>query len=311
MQPSLRVVMYHYVRDLPNTSFPRIKGMLTSDFAKQVKDLKERYEMATMESALAFLTGGYQPSRDLCLLTFDDGLKEHYAECTPILAENKVQGLFFLITECMEDKRVAPVHMNHFLMASLEFGEYKDAFLKRLMEMNPEAAAGMDRVDMADAIRRYRWDTPEIAAFKSFFNFQLNADLRDQVVRRMFTEYLGDEAVFSKELYASWEEARQMYSSGMILGGHSHQHKPLSGVSEQELDSDLRSCRRLLDQHLTPQPVWPFCYPYGKKDSYTDHAVGLLRDLKFACAFSTESGDNRPGVPLYSIQRVDCKLALQ
>ncbi len=311
MDPALRVVMYHYVRDLPNTPFPSIKGMLTGEFIQQVRSLKERYEMATMESALAFLNGGYKPSRDLCLLTFDDGLKEHWAECTPVLAEQKIQGLFFLITGCMEDHCVAPVHMNHFLMASLDFNEYKGAFLRRLREMSPEASAAMDKVDLADAVRRYRWDTPEIAAFKSFFNFQLDANLRDRVVRRMFVEYLGDEASFSKDLYASWEEARQMRAAGMMLGGHSHQHKPLSGVSEQELDGDLKNCRRLLDAHLTPQPVWPFCYPYGKKDSYTGHAVGLLRDLEFACAFSTESGDNRPGAPLYSITRVDCKLALQ
>lgn len=303
--------MYHYVRDLPRTAFPRIRGMLTSDFVQQVRDLKGRYEMASIESALAFLNGGYQPSRDLCLLTFDDGLKEHWTECTPVLADNGVQGLFFLITGCMEEQRVAPVHMNHFLMASLEFGEYKGAFLKRLNELSAQSGADLDTVDLAVATRRYPWDTPATAQFKSFFNFHLEAGLRDQVVRQMFVEYLGGEEAFSRDLYASWEEARQMRQAGMILGGHSHQHKSLSGVSENELDGDLRDCRRLLDFHLTPQPVWPFCYPYGKKDSYTGQAVRLLQDLKFSCAFSTESGDNRPGAPLYSIQRVDCKLALQ
>ena len=67
--------MYHYVRDLPKTSFPRIKGMLTSDFQRQLQALQSRYEMATLEIALDFLKGAYSPTRDLCLLTFDDGLK--------------------------------------------------------------------------------------------------------------------------------------------------------------------------------------------------------------------------------------------
>ena len=44
--------MYHYVRDLPRTPFPRIKGMLTEDFRRQVEELPRRYEMATVESAL-------------------------------------------------------------------------------------------------------------------------------------------------------------------------------------------------------------------------------------------------------------------
>ena len=80
---SLHIVTYHYVRDLPRTAFPRIKGMLLSNFQKQVDQLCGAYEMATLDSAMAFLNGTYHPSRNLCLLTFDDGLKEHFSEVTP------------------------------------------------------------------------------------------------------------------------------------------------------------------------------------------------------------------------------------
>ena len=98
MSNLLQVIMYHYVRDLPNTRFPRIKAMLTDDFRAQVAQLKARYEMATLESALDFLGGTYRPARDLCLLTFDDGLRDHYTDVLPILAEEQIQGLFFIIT---------------------------------------------------------------------------------------------------------------------------------------------------------------------------------------------------------------------
>src|SRR5271163_372474 len=87
-QPQLFVSTYHYVRDLPRTQFPQIKGMLLDDFREQVKVLPDLFEMATVNSALEFLKGTYHPRRDLCLMTFDDGLKEHYADVTPILDEN-------------------------------------------------------------------------------------------------------------------------------------------------------------------------------------------------------------------------------
>src|SRR5689334_7596572 len=61
----LHTVMYHYVRDLPRSRFPRIKGMLLAEFRAQVARLAEAYEMATLESALAFLHGDYLPKRDL------------------------------------------------------------------------------------------------------------------------------------------------------------------------------------------------------------------------------------------------------
>ena len=64
--PALQVVMYHYVRDLPRTPFPRIKGMLTADFRSQVAALCECYEMATLESALNYT---YPISRPLFMST--------------------------------------------------------------------------------------------------------------------------------------------------------------------------------------------------------------------------------------------------
>ena len=306
MRPVLHVVMYHYVRELPSTPFPRIKGMLLGDFHSQVRSFCQRYEMATLESALAFLRGVYEPQRDMCLLTFDDGLKEHYTEVTPFLADLGVQGVFFPITECMEEQSVASVHMNHFLMASLELATYRNAFLKRLREIgwdqDPSSA-----VDEAAAKRTYRWDTPDVASFKYLFNFVLKSELRDRVVKALFEEYVSEERAFSRELYLSWEEGRAMQEAGMILGGHSHRHRPLSSLEGEELNRDLTACRDLLNARLRPQGQWPFSYPYGKRDSFNDAAAQSLERMDFVCSFSTETGSNHSGAELFAIRRLDCK----
>jgi peptidoglycan/xylan/chitin deacetylase (PgdA/CDA1 family) len=300
----LRVVMYHYVRDLPRTRFPQIKGMLTSDFAAQVAMLAERHEMATLESALAFLNGAYAPKRDLCLLTFDDGLKEHYAQVTPILAERNIQGIFGLITECVEGHRVALVHKNHFLMAALDFGTYERAFRGELAQIAPELDVA---VDPSVAARTYRWDTPDVAAFKYLLNFKLPESTKSQILDALFTRHLGDEGQFARELYVTWDEAREMQSAGMLIGGHTHRHLALSSLSDGEQLDDLTTCTGLLKARLRPQAAWPFTYPYGKRDSFNEHAVATLRALDYACAFATEVGDNEPGQSRYEIRRIDPK----
>lgn len=307
MNPSLQVMMYHYIRDLP-TPFPRNKAMLLSDFRRQVKLLSARYEMATLESALAFLRGAYVPRRDLCLLTFDDGLREHYKDVTPLLAEAGIQGVFFPITECLEKGNVASVHMNHFLMASIDFETYETAFMEKLQEVAPGNNAS-EEDHSAIAQRTYIWDTSEVASFKYLFNFTLSNDIRDRVVKTIFMEQFPDESAFSMMLYLNWEEARQMQDAGMIIGGHSHRHRPLSSLGDEELAQDLTTCQRLLKERLQPQPLWPFCYPYGKRSSYTDTAVRQLKRMEFACSFSTESGLNESGTNAYKILRLDCKNA--
>lgn len=304
-QPTLTVVMYHYVRSVPRNPFPALKSMDADAFVQQVNDLRSRYEMATLESALALLRGEYQARRPLCLLTFDDGVQDHYREVTPVLADRGIQGLFFLVTACMEEGAVAAVHKNHFLTAGLGFAEWKRRFCNRARAMGVDIPA----VDGATASRTYPWDTAEVAAFKYAFNFQLPAAQRDAIVDELFVEEFGDESAFARQLYLSWEDARDMQCDGMVLGGHTHRHQPLASLGPAQLRSDLDECRRLLDLRLRPQPQTPFSYPYGKRDSFTADAVQRLRELDFCCAFSTEPGRNQAGSDCFAIQRVDCKQA--
>ncbi|HEY6989018.1 MAG TPA: polysaccharide deacetylase family protein [Bryobacteraceae bacterium] len=305
----LHIVMYHYVRDLARTPYPRIKGMLLDDFERQVRTLASEFEMATLESALAYVGGRYRSRRELCLLTFDDGLKEHYREVTPILHKLGIEGIFHVITGCLEEQVVAPVHQNHFLMASLDFKEYREAFLRRLGELDPAACALADTVKPEAARQTYMWDTPEIADFKYFFNFTLNSLSADAVVREMFKYYIGSEHDFARELYVSWEEARAMQAAGMRIGGHTHRHRPLASLSAEDWQSDLEISTALLHRHLAPEQLWPFCYPYGKRASFPEEAPGWLKELGYACAFTTEKGPNRPGEAPFLLRRADCKQA--
>jgi peptidoglycan/xylan/chitin deacetylase (PgdA/CDA1 family) len=306
----LHVVMYHYVRDLPSTRYPKIKGMMLKEFRQQIAWLASHYEMATLETALAFLQGTYWPARDLCIFTFDDGLKEHYTDVAPILSEYKIQGLFGVITSCIEDHVVAPVHMNHFLMADMGFDKYRSAFMSRLRDTKPEALASV-RIDPKVARTSYPLDTEEVATFKFLFNFSLHAGVRDKIVEHLFEAYIGEQKSFARELYMSWEEVRQLQRAGMLVAGHTHWHRPLATLTADELNIDLCISRSLLYQNLEPQQLWPFSYPYGKKNSYSGAAIGLLQQLGYTCAFNTESGTNTPGTPVFELHRIDCNGAIQ
>jgi peptidoglycan/xylan/chitin deacetylase (PgdA/CDA1 family) len=272
----------------------------------QVDHWCQHFEMPNLEEALAFLHGEYQPSRDLCLLTFDDGLKEHFNEVAPILADRGVQGIFGIITSCVEERRVASVHMNHFLMAALPFEDYRCAFLEILQT----ECADVPVPDEQLAQEFYPLDTRDIASFKYLFNFVLDPQLRDRIVGRLFERYLGDEESFADDLYMSWNEIRHLQQAGMLVAGHSHNHNALSTLSATDLAWDLQTSRKILEQRLSPQKLWPFSYPFGKRSSYSDAVIVELTKYGFHCAFDTEQSDNSPGVDLFRLHRIDCNGAL-
>jgi len=97
----------------------------------------------------------------------------------------------------------------------------------------------------------------------------------------------------------------------MLVAGHTHMHRPLSTLTDEELNRDLCISRSLLNENLEPQQLWPFSYPYGKRSSYSDEAMRLLQQLGFTCAFNTESGANTSGTPVFELHRIDCNGAIQ
>lgn len=293
----LLVVVYHYIRHPEQTAFPRIHFLHTDEFCRQIEFFKNGFEMATLETALAFLNGEYQPSKHLVLLTFDDGLKEHWAFVTPFLQRHGIQGSFFLMTS----SELAPVHMNHFLMASMDIAQYRAEFLRILPD------AGQYAFDDDKVSWQYPYDAPEVGRFKYLMNFVVPPSTRDAVLRKLFEEHLGDPREFANSLYVSWAEAREMQEAGMVIGGHSHNHKPLEPLPDIELGDDLATCRQVLDDHLHPQAVWPFCYPYGKVLSFGPRTAAHLKRLGFQCGFTTENGSNVPGADVFSLRRFDCK----
>ncbi|AWK62658.1 conserved hypothetical protein [Helicobacter cinaedi PAGU611] len=56
MKNTLAIVMYHYVRDLKNSRYPRIKGFDISEFKSQIEFFKANYNIITMEQLISAIT---------------------------------------------------------------------------------------------------------------------------------------------------------------------------------------------------------------------------------------------------------------
>ena len=56
----LTVVMYHYVRDLLHSRYPKIKGLDVNLFRQQIQFLKSNFSIVTMEEVISACGGGGQ-----------------------------------------------------------------------------------------------------------------------------------------------------------------------------------------------------------------------------------------------------------
>jgi peptidoglycan/xylan/chitin deacetylase (PgdA/CDA1 family) len=98
--------------------------------------------------------------------------------------------------------------------------------------------------------------------------------------------------------FANWGELRVLEQRGITIGSHTVTHRPLTRLSSDEAQRELRDSRQALEQHLG-HPVQWFAYPYGAEDS---RIVTLAREAGYVLAVTTLGG---------SAQRADQPLLLR
>ena len=121
MNRSVTIVMYHYVRDLEHSRYPRIKGLSVEGFRNQLAHIESRY---TPISADDLLEAVVFPHRSLpenaILLTFDDGYSDHYENVLPLLKEGGMKACFFPMAKAILEHRVLDVNKIQFILAAVE-----------------------------------------------------------------------------------------------------------------------------------------------------------------------------------------------
>ena len=117
---ALTIVMYHYVRDLPRTRYPRIKGRTIEEFEGQLDYIQRHYTVTTTRAVIEASRGGRPLPSNACLLTFDDGFLDHYTTVFPRLLARGLSGSFYPPAVVARGGRVLDVHKIHFILAATE-----------------------------------------------------------------------------------------------------------------------------------------------------------------------------------------------
>lgn len=279
--------MYHYVRDLARSRYPRIKGLDAAHFAGQLEYVLKHYRPVRMEDVLAAIRGEAElPPRSI-LLTFDDGYAEHFDVVFPLLDRHGVQGSFFPPASAVLDGKVLDVNKIHFVLASQpDVSVLVDAMERRIEELSVD----LELEPVATLRERYakpgRYDPAEVVYLKRVLQRGLPEDARALVVDELFPRFVSaDEAAFAAELYVSLEQLRCMHRHGMFIGSHSYDHVWLDSLSTAEQEDQVVRSLGFLEQVGVERDQWVMCYPYG---GYDASLLGVIAGHGCAAGLTTE-----------------------
>ncbi len=286
----ITVVMYHYIRELPLTRYPRIKGRLYSDFKKQIQFLLKNYSFVTLQEVKNAI---YDRSADLpdkaALLTFDDAYIDHYLNAFPVLAENHIQGVFFPTAETIVDRRVMSTNKIHFILATEKdtgklLGDL-ETFVRTYREQF--GLEELDHYKKAIAVDS-RFDDFNTILFKRLLQRELPEKARDVILDELFKKYVtNDEKAFAHELYLSEEQIRCMKGYGMEFGGHGFTHRWLNSLPKEQQEWEIDKSIDFLSGLGVDTSDWCMAYPYG---AYNMETIEILKGKKCSIAFTTDPG---------------------
>lgn len=272
---ALTVLMYHYVRDAGDAAEAGsgIPGLPVSTFSAQLDHLANEYAMVTWDDVRAAILGARTLPEGACLLTFDDGVCDHYLNVFPVLARRNLSGLFFALARRDGDPLPLP-HKLHYLIAAIGLERLRDEVWQGLDGSQREIYRA------AEARYRLRWRS-ETDVVKGIFQRDL-AGLLDPLLDRLLEQHIGMARELAGHLFLSETQIREMRAGGMHFGGHSQTHPWFDFIDPAQRTAEIAASRAWLSQ--VEDAPYAFAYPYG---GLAADAPDLFRLNHFRAAFTT------------------------
>jgi hypothetical protein len=288
----LTVLMYHYVRDPGDAAEggSRIPGLSRTAFEAQLDELMHHVTFITWPDLRASLLEQRLLPPNPALLTFDDGVRDHFLNVFPALHARGLSGLFFALAREPGDGHPLPLKL-HFLLARLGPGGLRAALWPRL------SAGQQARYAAAEQAYALRWPGDEVNSLKGCLQRELNPELIE-VLGDLYVAHVGDEHADAEHYYLTPEQVREMAAGGMHFGGHSRSHPWFDFIDGPQREAEIAASARWLS-NVEPGP-WAFAYPYG---GLHPDAPARLEAHGFAAAFTTRA--QRAHTDRYYLGRFD------
>lgn len=294
----IKTYMFHYIRDSKNNELSYLNSFNSEKFFSFVD--KNKNNILSQKCIKNLLSSGDEiNTKRKILLTFDDGLKDHFNEAYRILKSFNLSGIFFINTKNIIFGEMDTVHKMHFLYGKIGWKKLVEIIIG---ECRNKKIKIEDYYDEEIAAQSYPLDDREVAVIKYAINYKLQAKIRDELVNSIFYDYRGD--FEEKNFYLSKNDINEMSSNGMIFGFHGHEHIPFSSLNKYQLHQSLLN-QKIFFEDMDIKNYGVLSFPYGDISSYNHNNINVLTKFGLNLAFIADQ-HNVNNHSLKILKRIDC-----
>lgn len=297
----LSIVTYHGVLPEGYQSLdPALDGSLVdaSAFRQQLRLLRENYNVISPEHLQQWCEGKAQLPPRALLVTCDDGLVNVVTDMLPILRDQKIQCLFFVIGLSADD---APRML-----------WYEELYLMLARAGQGPFSIRLEQYDVSGTLgnrsqRRSLWrDLTEVLEkcdSRRCSNFLDAIRVRLGLHHHFACEYLNDPIARRRFRLLGPAELRILIDAGMSIGAHTLSHPILSQLSEDRAWWEITEGRSRLENVLGRE-VWAFAYPFGGPAAVSPREFAMVEKAGYKAAFLSFGGGFGADLPRYALPRI-------
>lgn len=261
-------VAYHYVLDGSLPAFRGLRGLSDLDLAAQVDLLRTRYEFIRPEE---FHDEPWRDGRPRCLITFDDGTKDHLHVAARVLGARDVRAMFFVTTSVLAGRGYIPAHLLHQLLA---VRSPQDLAAKANVIAERE---GMNVcIDLSRPQDYYPYDDQPTGSLKYHLNHLFSFQIGRRIIERLFVAEIGSIEGFQSSFYLDRDDVLALERAGHTIAGHSHEHRNLGGAPLDEMEADVAASAATLDRLRLTRGRAHFAMPFGGAGTFNAPVLAAL-----------------------------------
>ena len=287
-----RVLILSYHRVVGNFELEAKRGLPTLNitqqtFRKHLEQVSVTHDIVPLDHALEVLDGSRRASRDVAVITFDDGYRDVYTYAFPVMRDMKVPAIVYV--------------PSHFIGTNKRLGH--DRLWAALIRMKDRGIGPM-AVGVGGKAEKWLLDAFEGAHTPNKVLERLIGKHATPELTRLADALedrlgLAGQKVPEGQLAMTWDQLREMDAHGVETGGHTAEHTVLTNQRLDDARAEIALCKATIDKHMG-KPIRHFAYCNGY------YSAGVAQALKaegFVSAVTTEDMSNVPGVDPFALKR--------
>jgi peptidoglycan/xylan/chitin deacetylase (PgdA/CDA1 family) len=275
-RPARRVIMFHGVDEVE---------MPVEVFEQNLRWLAARFKIVPLAAMVDGVLQRRAPDpRGELVLTFDDGLGNHFDAAYPVLRKLALPATYFVCPELIERRSWI----------------WNQEARERLKSMAPQSRADFAQRMFAGA------DAGVEALIERMKGLPIAERQRAEADLRARTHEFAPSALQRRRFDPlTWSELQGLDPALITIGSHTLSHPILPTIDDAMLEREVRDSRQMLEQRLG-RAVDLFCYPNGAQDDRVHAAVAR----HYRAAVTTRYGLVPPTTDAHRMVRIPAARSL-